>query len=448
MTLREALDILELNPNSLDRQLLESTLRKNLENIELRNVMRLLEAYRKANAFINPTLATHGDVRVTMIDEPIADGPPLNQRPAAKRLADSNNLPRLKRDFAAGATFDESILRAPSVVNNPTLSEASVFATQEIMPNELPTQMARTPKANVSVVPVDHAPENKRVSLLWVVGVAAAGLAAIFTIMPVLSPSKKIQAVAPPVINKPVVTKPVITKPVVTKPATSSTTTKPATVPAKPVTPTTVTKPVTIATKPVASSTTTKPTTKPVAPSITAKPIIPKPQVAFIPKPVVDVAALERARVAAVQRREAARVARALEQRRLEVRAQRRLAAQREAAQLAAQRQATQLAARREAQQATARREAQQAAARREAQQAAARREVQRQAQKAASRQVTTSARVINRGAFNGWDRSGAVLRYPSWAAVPDSVRALPASQFRASVYVAASPASLPGIPR
>jgi chemotaxis protein histidine kinase CheA len=478
VTLREALDILELNPNSLDRQLLESTLRKNLESIELRNVMRLLEAYRKANAFINPTLATHGDVRVTMIDEPIPDGPPLNQRPAAKRLSDESNQ-KLKRDFVPGATFDESILKAPRVSSPPTLSDMSVFATQEIMPSDLPSQTVptRKPKNNVLITPEDRTPTTKGISVLWAGLTAVAGLAAgVFLVIPALSgflPNNSgVQTVAPPAITKPVNT---------TKPVVSSNTTKP-----------------------VVSSNTTSNTaqstqaTKLEAQKLAAQKLenqklaaqklaaqkLENQKIAAQKLENQKIAAqkLENQKIAAqklaaqkleAQKAQAAKpntstftpnntqvqtqAALRAAQRRAEIRAeanrrflaQQRLEAQRlanqRAEQLAATRRAEQLAATRRAEQLAATRRAEQlAAARIQAQQAA----TKRANQQAAAKRASVSVRSINQGSFTTWDRSGAVLRYSSWAAIPDSVRALPTAQFRAQVYVASSPANLPGLPR
>jgi chemotaxis protein histidine kinase CheA len=490
VTLREALDILELNPNSLDRPLLESTLRKNLETIELRNVMRLLEAYRKANAFINPTLATHGDVRVTMIDEPVPDGPPLNQRPAAKRLSDESSQ-KLKRDFVPGATFDESILKAPRTSSPPTLSDASIYATQEIMPSELPAISPTTPatkktKNNVLITPEDRAPvpESKGISILWagltaVAGVAAAIFLVVPAISPLLLPNAGVQTAVPPAITKP---KPVNT----TKPPVSSNTTKP----------------------PVSSS-----TTKPPVSSNNTSNATQNNQVAKLEAQKLAAQKLEAQKLAtqklAAQKLEAQKLAaQKLEAQKLaaqKLEAQKlaaqkleaqKLAAQKlEAQKLAAQKvqttkpntstatsnaqleaqaalraaqrraairaeanrrflaqqrlEAERLAVRQAEQQAIARREAQQASARREAQQASARQaEQQAAARQAAAKRASVSVRSVNQGSFNSWDRAGAVLRYPSWAAIPDSIRALPTAQFRAQVYVASSPATLPGIPR
>jgi hypothetical protein len=61
---------------------------------------------------------------------------------------------------------------------------------------------------------------------------------------------------------------------------------------------------------------------------------------------------------------------------------------------------------------------------------------------------VPVSNRVANQGQFTRWDRSGAVLRYRSWNLVPDAVRALSPAGFRAAVFVASSPASMPDLPK
>jgi hypothetical protein len=61
---------------------------------------------------------------------------------------------------------------------------------------------------------------------------------------------------------------------------------------------------------------------------------------------------------------------------------------------------------------------------------------------------VVVSNRVVNQRQFARWDRSGAVLRYRSWDLVPDSVRALSGARFRAAVFVATSPASMPDLPK
>ncbi len=534
VTLREALDILELNPNSLDRQVLEGTLKKNLENIELRNVMRLLEAYRKANAFINPTLATHGDVRVTMIDEPMPDGPPLNQRPAAKRLADESNQ-RLRRDFVPGATFDESILKAPPTSSHPTLSDVSAFLTQEIMPNQLPTlaKTERKPKNNVLITPTDIPKETKGMNILWLGLLAAGGLAAsFFVIAPALFslfPNRAgLVASSPPVVSKPVT--PNMAKPVPSTPKPTNSSTSP--------TPTTQTAAQKLAMQKLEAqkiatqkleaqkaAALQSAAQKAAAAKLEAQKIAAqkteaqklaavkleaqkveaakleaqklaaqkaaalqtaaqKLEAQKLAAQKVEAARLEAQKLAAqsaVLKAEAAKIAtQKTEAARLEaqrIAAQKtgavQLAAQKAAARLETQRQVQRLEAQRLARRLEARREAQRLEARREtqrleAQRTAARLEAQRTAQRlleqqAASRAIarreaqqaaakraaaSVSVRSLNQGSFTAWDRSGAVLRYASWSAVPDSVRALPTSQFRARVYVASSPATLPGLPR
>ena len=77
MTLREALVILDLSERTLEPSMLNISLKNRLEKTDLRNVTRVLEAYRKVNSFLNPTLDTAGDSKGTVIDEPVEDGPPI-----------------------------------------------------------------------------------------------------------------------------------------------------------------------------------------------------------------------------------------------------------------------------------------------------------------------------------------------------------------------------------
>jgi hypothetical protein len=500
MTLREALDILELNPNTLDRAVLESTLKKHLEGIEIRNVMRLMEAYRKANAFINPTLATHGDVRVTMIDEPIPDGPPLNMRPAAKRL--SEDPQRLKRDFASGATFDESILKAPAASSAPVY-DPRTFETQEMMIGEIASPMSPPPNRNIELVPSERkakaAPRQSAAGFWGMVAVGAVAAASLgyfgasgFSSLFGRSPNAAVSAqTAPSPVSQPATPKPNALKPTTatsTKPPANTSTTS-ANANTKPPANTSTTSAVSANVKPPANSTATPPTNSsaakpnPTTPQVTTKPVSTqppvtqtKPAVSSSTKPVntptqSDVAAklqaerqakLEAARKAKLEaerqakleatRVEANRQALLLKQRQAEQAAVQRVAQQRaarlEAQRLATRREAQRVAALREAQKLAALREAQQAAARREAQQVAARRAAQQAAAKLTKPKPSVSVRVVNQGSFNAWDRAGAVLRYPSWSAIPDSVRALSPARFRAVVYVASSPATLPGLPR
>jgi hypothetical protein len=508
MTLREALDILELNPNTLDRTVLETSLKKHLEGIELRNVMRLLEAYRKANAFINPTLATHGDVRVTMIDEPMPDGPPLNIRPAAKRL--SEDPQRLKRDFAPGSTFDESILKAPAASSAPVY-DPKAFETQEMMINDIAPPMSLPENKNIEIVPGEPkakpAPRQSAAGFWGMVAVGAVAATALgyfgasgvnallggATNAEVSAQTAPVAAVKPatPNATKPAV--PNATKPNPAKPNTANTvkpvaannqpnslSVKPPSNPSpKPPANSSQKPPANSSPKPSTSSTTVPevaatPSTSTLPPA-TQQPIAQNnPPASNDTKPINTptqsdaaekieaerIAKLEAERTAKLEapRVEANRQALLLKQRQIEeAAAQRvaqqraarqeaqRLAARREAQRLVAQREAQRLVAQREAQRLETQRAAEQAAARRAAEQAAARRAAE---QAAARAKPTVSVRAVNQGSFNAWDRAGAVLRYSSWAAIPDSVRALSPARFRAVVYVASSPATLPGLPR
>jgi hypothetical protein len=549
VTLREALDILELNPNTLDRNLLETTLKKNLETIELRNIMRLLEAYRKANAFINPTLATHGDVRVTMIDEPTTDGPPLNQRPAAKRLTDDSNQ-RLKRDFVPGSTFDDSMLKIPQGLNAPTLQDISAFLTQEILPSERSATATseQKQKNNVLITPSDKPVESKGVSILWLGLTAALGAAAaFFVIAPALSAfifpnSTDSTAQTPPALITPAqqnISKPNLTPDTSSNPtpdAIALDTQKLATQKAE------AEKLEAQKLEAQKAETQKLEAEKLAAQKLEAQKLEPeklatqkleaqklatqkleaqklaaqkleaqKAEAQKLEAQKAEAQKLEAAKLAtqkleaqnleaeklATQKLEAQKLAaqkleaQKLEAQKLEAQklaaqkaearklaaqkaeaqklaaqkletqrqanqaapnqqliAQRQLEARREAARLEAQREAARLEARREAARLEAQREAARLEATRLARQAEQRRAAQiaqRAKQQAAAR---VSTRSVNQGTFNAWDRVGAVLRYSSWSAVPDSIRALPAAQFRAQVYVASSPATLPGLPR
>jgi hypothetical protein len=475
MTLREALDILELNPNTLDRNILENSLKKHLEGIELRNVMRLMEAYRKANAFINPSLATHGDVRVTMIDEPVPDGPPLNLRPAAKRLTEDNSQ-RLKRDFASGGTFDESILKAPNSASVPVY-DPRAFETQEMMMDEV---VPLAGSANVEIVPTERAKAPRQSaarfwSMVVLGGAAAASIGyfgASLVLPPLLgAPNTAVSSQLRPTTNvsTPTATVQPGTPSATIKPNTPSTTGVSQNTTVKPSTPVNTTTPTDLnvnkptAPKPIVTPTPTQSNTAKLEAERLAKLEATKREAARLAKLQADQAAkLEAERLAKLQ---AARLAQAkLEANQLAAEQaaanrQAELLAQRRANQLAAQRRANAAAervaaervmARREAQRLEAQRlETQRLEAQRQAKRVAAKREAEQAAAKrAAAAKPVVSVRAANQGSFAAWDRAGAVLRYPSWAAIPDSVRALSPAQFRAVVYVASSPATLPGIPR
>jgi hypothetical protein len=97
MTLREALVILDLSERTLEPSMLNISLKNRLEKTDLRNVTRVLEAYRKVNSFLNPTLDTQGDSKGTVIDEPVEDGPPIQTTKSAVPAMKSET--GLRRDY-------------------------------------------------------------------------------------------------------------------------------------------------------------------------------------------------------------------------------------------------------------------------------------------------------------------------------------------------------------
>jgi hypothetical protein len=97
MTLREALVILDLSERTLEPSMLNISLKNRLEKTDLRNVTRVLEAYRKVNSFLNPTLDTQGDSKGTVIDEPVEDGPPIQTAKSAVPAMKSET--GLRRDY-------------------------------------------------------------------------------------------------------------------------------------------------------------------------------------------------------------------------------------------------------------------------------------------------------------------------------------------------------------
>ncbi len=110
MTLREALVILDLSERTLEPSMLNISLKNRLEKTDLRNVTRVLEAYRKVNSFLNPTLDTQGDSKGTVIDEPIDDGPPIQTAKSAVPAVKSET--GLRRDYVPVSQPNPTLLGA------------------------------------------------------------------------------------------------------------------------------------------------------------------------------------------------------------------------------------------------------------------------------------------------------------------------------------------------
>ena len=111
MTLREALVILDLSERTLEPSMLNISLKNRLEKTDLRNVTRVLEAYRKVNSFLNPTLDTQGDSKGTVIDEPVQDGPPIQTAKAAVPAVKSET--GLRRDYVPVNQSNPTLIGAP-----------------------------------------------------------------------------------------------------------------------------------------------------------------------------------------------------------------------------------------------------------------------------------------------------------------------------------------------
>ena len=358
MTLREALDLLELNERTLEQSMLESSLQNRLEHTELRHVLRVFEAYRKVNAFLNPSFNTQGDARMTIIDESAPGGPMLEVTKAA----------------------------VPTASAVMTVSERDTFSDTMIETSTATDAMRVEPKSTLTLEAA--APRADGVNLFVMLGLIAAAFSVGMVVLgPTMSlifkpsassalrpaPSvSSLEPVAPVVTAPPVVTPPVA--PVVTPSAPIAQPAPPVAVAVKPA--------------PPAEPAITKPV---VRPSVTTEP----PAVAQIKPRVTPQPRVTAPRVTA-PRVTAPRVATP------RVTAQPRIAARRAAP-----------------------------------------------TPSASSRTLNVAAptrRTANQRQFVNWDNAGVVLRYRSWTLVPDAVRGLSTNAFRAAVFVARDPASLPDI--
>lgn len=523
MTLREALVILDLSERTLEPSMLNISLKNRLEKTDLRNVTRVLEAYRKVNSFLNPTLDTQGDSKGTVIDEPVEDGPPIQTAKSAVPALKSET--GLRRDYVPTPP-------------NPTLLGASGHyengnTTVMIDPSDEPHQ--QIDPRHTSIIIDDYqdsfqtpAPRvnSRQLAPLAVVGLGllafAGGLGGMAVISKLVNPPPSIAAsVTDPVDpnttvaikpgtpgsssvqNPGAVAKPENTttptqsvNPTVSNPTQNTSSTGNGINPTTPSVP--VVKPST--TKPVVKPSVQTPTTPEI--SATVKPS--KTQAELAAQAQAKAAALEKARQAQLEKSRLAQVEKArletvkaaqektrqaellearvkanklaLEKARQTQREQARQAEIEKArqAELAKARQTAnaqalavsrakaadqaRVDARIKARQQARANAAQQARANALAQSRAKARADQRarvaaQARAKARAQspavvVNSSARNLanNRSQFYAWDRNGAVLRYGSWSQIPQSVKTARAGTFRASVFVAASPASMPDI--
>ena len=337
MTLREALDLLELNERTLEQSMLESSLQNRLEHTELRHVLRVFEAYRKVNAFLNPSFNTRGDARMTIIDESVPGGPMLEVTRAA----------------------------VPTASAVMTVSERDTFSDTMIETLTATDAMRVEPKSTLTLKAA--APRAEGVNLFVMLGLIAAafsvGMVVLGPTMSLIFKPSTSSALRPaPSVSSLEPVAPVVTAPPVAPVVTPS---APIAQPAPPVA---------VAVKPA-------PPAAPIKPAITK--LVVRPPVTTEPPAVAQV----KPRVTAPR-----------------VTAQARVASRRAAP-----------------------------------------------TPRASSRVLNVAAparRTVNQRQFVNWDNAGAVLRYRSWTLVPDAVRGLSTNAFRAAVFVARDPASLPDIPR
>ena len=411
MTLREALDLLELNERTLEQSMLESSLQNRLEHTELRHVLRVFEAYRKVNAFLNPSFNTQGDARMTIIDESVPGGPMLEVTRASAPLATASSANSLKERDTFSDTMIETWAAADAALNESkaTLSKATL-SKATLSKSTLALEGAAPRAAGVNLFAM-----LGLIAAAFSVGMIVLGPTMSLILKPsAISPSSPVPSISAPSTSAPsvsslppVVTAPpapvvtpvapvVASRPAVTRPA------PPIAVAVKPVAPADPIKPA-VSVKPPASVKPTAPAiTKPAArPAVTAKPPVVRVEPRATPRPrVVTPRVTTQPRVTAQPRVVTPRVT---SQPRVTT-TQPRVAARRI--------NPTPLASSRPLM------------------------------------TVAPSRRAVNQRQFAQWDSAGVVLRYRSWRLVPDAVRGLSADAFKAAIFVARDPASLPDIRR
>jgi hypothetical protein len=568
MTLREALVILDLSERTLEPSMLNISLKNRLEKTELRNVTRVLEAYRKVNSFLNPTLDTQGDSKGTVIDEPIEDGPPIQTtRPTIPTVKSETGL---RRDYAPVSTPNPTLLGASGhyeAGNTTVMIDPSDTPHQQIDPRQ--TSIIIDDLNDGFQVPAPRA-GSRQLAPLAIVGLGllafAGGLGGMAVVSKLLTPPAIVAtsgtdpidpntvAIAKPNNSntsniqdpnsnsnlKPVNTSPTASvdpsssnpnpTPVVkpsqaeqTKPS-GAVTVKPQTN-QKPANTTTTVKTPEIAAQAVKP---TIPQAAPVKPNNNAQAILErqkaqtkaialekarqerleKLRLAQVEKTrqgqlekarlsqlekarqerleKARLAQLEKARLEALKAarvkerqaeleqarlkeskvaREKARLAQ-LEQARIDARNKLSLDARNKAridarnkarieVRIKAATQARNAKALERAKARAEQRARDAAAAKARAQaniqaQAKARAQAQARIRSQSQTVVNSSARNlnVNRSQFYAWDRNGAVLRYGSWSQIPQSIKTARSGTFRASVFVASSPAAMPDIRR
>jgi hypothetical protein len=444
VTLREALDLLELNERTLEQSMLDVALQNRLEHTELRHVLRVFEAYRKVNAFLNPTLNSQGDARVTIIDESIPGELPMEVAQVSAPAAWNAASDWTSKRAANGSVKD-------SFEND--LIETGLF--DAIDPKETAVPVTTSAPTLVSNPPAVVATSRKGVNssnavLLMGLGALAFGAGALLigpllgrltgpraSVLPSPPPIAVTQPqVAPPVIPTPPtpVAPPVATQsPVAAQPPIAAT--PPVTAPVP--TPPTPTQPV--APQPVAAQPTPSPTPPVVTPRVTPPPAT-TPQPSSVKPPVAATPPVQPSAAPSVKPKPAT-IKPAVKPTVKPVAPPAVVATRPTPSSQSTPRQST-------PRQFTPRQSIPRTVR-------VKRTPVRPAVTTRSPRSVQplpvvapVSNRVVNQRQFNRWDRNGAVLRYRSWALVPDSVRSLSAARFRSAVFVSSSPASLPDLPR
>ena len=273
MTLREALDLLELNERTLEQSMLESSLQNRLEHTELRHVLRVFEAYRKVNAFLNPSFNTQGDARMTIIDESVPGGPMLEvTRSAIPVAAASAAVTAGERD-----TFSDTMIETSTIAEATRIKPKSTLA--------LGAAESRADGVNLFVM-------LGLIAAAFSVGMVVLGPTMSLLLKPAApsavrpSPAPSISSPAPIIAAPPVVIAPPAA-PVVKPSAPVAQPTPPVVATVKPVAPVAPIKPVTPAiTKPVVrpAAPTKPPVVAQVKPRVTPTPRVSTPRVTAQPR--------------------------------------------------------------------------------------------------------------------------------------------------------------------
>jgi hypothetical protein len=437
MTLREALDMLELNERTLEQSMLDVALHNRLEHTELRHVMRVFEAYRKVNAFLNPSLNTQGDARVTIIDESVPGMETMEFSKAAApdhwgssdtSIASSHSAAQQQANLNPRDSFSDHLIETSVVetsIVEPSDRDFVVYPTEV----RLPTVAERRAGTGISAI------------ALMGLGALAFG-AGVLVIGPLLG--RLMPPRAPTVTTAPVAAAPV--------PPTINPVTPPASSAAvQPRTPTTPPAPINVAPTPAAPPVQTVPPRQTVTPPASNSPAPVAPPRASSPAPqtVPSVPDSPRVTEAPTANPPAPKPSVAATTPRASSPTTPKPAQPRVTTPRAAPPQAANPRAVTSSSAPIRTTQPRVPPARVATSNRPVTPQVQRPTRVGTPRVAPVVAqRVLNERQFVRWDRRGAVLRYRSWNLVPSAVRNLSTAKFRAAVFVATSPAAMPDLPR